>query len=635
MAAPNVETIEIPLATLSAQVAPSTANETARTVDVVWSSGAPVRRFDFLGDEYLLRLSLDPRDVDLTRLRSGAPVLNAHQRGDVADVVGVVESATVNGQEGRARIRFSERSEVEPVWHDVRNGILRNVSVGIEVTELQDVSEEGDKLPTFLASKYTPAEISLVPIGADAGAQVLSAQTKTRCTVRRKAKGGRNVEETTTTEPTGNPEGSGPETMAERERVTEILTLGKRLGDAPWVEALANKAVADGWDLERFRRVGLDRRADEDLQLPPTRGINTMGMAEWDSLESRASLMVDALCARRNPAAADPQNPYLGTRIVDLAKEILDARRVRHVSFGTSRLMELALHSTSDFPQLFAGVANKTLRDAYDAAPQGVKSVARQTTAADFKTKFRLMLGEFPDLEKVNEHGEFTRGTMAEAQESYKLETFGRIFGITRQALVNDDLGAFTDLAARAGRAVVEFEAQNLVDLLTSNAGAGPTMSDAVALFHANHGNLAASGGDIAEGTLGAARLAMRTQTGLAGKNINVTPRSLVVPAALETTAQKVLATIQPTTTTDVNVFAGSQLELHVEPRLDAVSATRWYVAADPAVFDGLEYAYLEGEPGPQTSVREGFDVDGVEVKVRLDFGCGFVDWRSWYRNDG
>lgn len=70
-----------------------------------------------------------------------------------------------------------------------------------------------------------------------------------------------------------------------------------------------------------------------------------------------------------------------------------------------------------------------------------------------------------------------------------------------------------------------------------------------------------------------------------------------------------------------------------VEPRLS--SATRWYVSADPAEIDGLEYAYLAGGESPQIETKAGWDVDGVEIRVILDFGAGFIDWRGWYANAG
>jgi phage major head subunit gpT-like protein len=203
---------------------------------------------------------------------------------------------------------------------------------------------------------------------------------------------------------------------------------------------------------------------------------------------------------------------------------------------------------------------------------------------------------------------------------------------VTRQALINDDLGAFDSLVRRFGVSAAEREAAVLVGLITANAA----MGDGVALFHATHGNLAASGGAISDVTLGAARLAMRQQKGLDGKTpINARPAFLLVPAALETVAQKYLATIYAATAATVNPFAGSNLELLVDPRLDTASATAWYVAADPAVIDGIEYAYLEGQPGPQIEQRIGFDIEGVDLKCRLDFGAGILDHRGLYRNAG
>jgi hypothetical protein len=154
-------------------------------------------------------------------------------------------------------------------------------------------------------------------------------------------------------------------------------------------------------------------------------------------------------------------------------------------------------------------------------------------------------------------------------------------------------------------------------------------MADTLAVFHATHGNLAATSA-ISVASLGAARLAMRKQTGLGGVLINTTPKYLVVPADLETLAEQVLTTINATAIADANPFGG-KLTLIVEPRL--TSATQWYITADPATADGLEFSYLEGAPGPQIETRAGFEVDGMQIKVRLDYGCGWIDYRGWYRN--
>ena len=247
------------------------------------------------------------------------------------------------------------------------------------------------------------------------------------------------------------------------------------------------------------------------------------------------------------------------------------------------------------------------------------------------------MLSEAPQLDKLNESGEVKTGSLAEARESYKFTTYAKRFGISRQVVVNDDIGAFSDLARRFGQGAAATEAALLVQLLEGATGDGPTMSDGKALFHSDHKNKGTpvdwtSFNPVELGGLDAARLAMRKQVGLKGELIAVTPKWLVVPSDLETYAEKYLADIHPATTAAVNPLSG-KLTLVVEPRLTA--AKRWYVVADPAEVDGLEWSYLEGEEGPQITTRAGFEVEGVEVKVRLDFGAGFVDWGSWYQNPG
>ncbi len=132
-------TVELPLQTRAeVRVLPETVDTEARTVEVVWSTGATVRRRDpWTGKRYDEVLSLNPAHVDLSRLNNGAPLLDTHGVFDLDHVPGVVERAWIartNGAyEGRAVVRFSEREDVEPVWRDVRAGIIRNVSVGYTV----------------------------------------------------------------------------------------------------------------------------------------------------------------------------------------------------------------------------------------------------------------------------------------------------------------------------------------------------------------------------------------------------------------------------------------------------------------------------------------------------------------------
>jgi phage head maturation protease len=156
------------LLTRRASMKPQTFNVEDRSVEVIWSTGASVRRRDMAG-QYIERLSLAPEAVDLSRLQ-GASVLDAHHQSAVRDVLGSVRSAMVDGQRGAAIIQFSARPEVEPIWQDVMAGILRHVSVGYSVERWAETTEDGARVLT--AVRWTPHEISLVPTPADPGAHI-------------------------------------------------------------------------------------------------------------------------------------------------------------------------------------------------------------------------------------------------------------------------------------------------------------------------------------------------------------------------------------------------------------------------------------------------------------------------------
>ena len=595
------------LLTRRANLAPASADRDARTVEVIWSTGAPVRRRDMAG-QYIERLSLAPEAVDLTRLQ-GASVLDAHRQSAVRDVLGNVQSAAVDGQRGTAMIRFSARPEVEPLWQDVLSGILRHVSVGYSVEDWSETTENGARVLT--AVRWTPHEISLVPTPADPGAHIRMENNMPD-----------DIRSTVAND-------NGANTRATIN--TEIRSIARIAGlDQAWIDGQIDAAA----DADTARRAAFEALASRSAPTIRTEQVRVEMGDSQDDPALRTRQMGEALYARINPRheLSEPARRYAYATPVDMAKELLTLRGESTMGLSPATLVTRALDTTSDFPIILGNTVGRVLRDAYQAAPSGIRRLGRQTSARDFRSVNKIMLGEAPLLEKLNEHGEIKAGTMAEAREAYKIETWAKKIGITRQVLVNDDLGAFSDLARRMGQGAAETEARILVTLLEANSGNGPTLSDTKALFHADHGNKSASGSVISDATLSAARLALRTQKGMDGRIIPVTPKNLLVPPALETVAEKWLATIAPATAADVNPFSGA-MSLVVEPRLS--SATRWYVTADPGEIDGLEFAYLSGNEGPQVESRSGWDVDGVEIRVILDFGAGFIDHRGWFQNAG
>lgn len=335
---------------------------------------------------------------------------------------------------------------------------------------------------------------------------------------------------------------------------------------------------------------------------------------------------------------------FRGMTLVEMARELLTAqgRQTRGLSRAELAMSALSVQpalqirsggamSTSDFPSILANVASKLLRRAYEAAPQTFRPIVRVASVADFKQVSRTQLSEAPRLDKVNEHGEFKRGRMSDAAERFRLETFGKIVPITRQAIINDDLDAFSTLGRAFGIAAANLESDLVWGIITANAA----MADGSPLFHANHKNLGA-GSAIAAASVGAGRQAMRQQTGIDGATLlNIQPAFIVGPTGLQTVIEQLLTQLTPASTGNVVPEAMQRLAPITEPRLDTASASAWYLAADPAQVDVIELAYLEGQDGLYTETRVGFDTDAIEVKARLDVAAKAIDWRGLWKNPG
>jgi hypothetical protein len=266
---------------------------------------------------------------------------------------------------------------------------------------------------------------------------------------------------------------------------------------------------------------------------------------------------------------------------------------------------------------------------AYLEEPATFGSWTGETEVRDFKQQTLISLSEAPDLELVREGGEYTHGSFSDAAEVFQIAKYGKMFKITYEALVNDDLNGFTRLPQAFGKSARRKEADLVYGVLTSN----PTLNDGVALFHADHANLStvdSTSVDLA--ALQAGRLLMRKQKGLNSlQPLNIAPRFLIVPAALESEAEQLLASlVDPTKSnaTPNNEFVRS-LELVVDSRLDADSTSKFYLAANPGQVDTITRAYLAGSARPYYEVKDGRETDDMQVKCRLEVAAVPVDYRG------
>jgi hypothetical protein len=294
-------------------------------------------------------------------------------------------------------------------------------------------------------------------------------------------------------------------------------------------------------------------------------------------------------------------------------------------------------HNSGDFPGLLIDAFNKVLLVGYDETPETWRSWCRVGSTNDFKVFHRAALGAAANLLPVPESGEYQYGSMSDVREQGQLVTSGRLFSVSRQAIINDDLGAMLEVPQKMGRAAARRVGDQAYTVLTANAA---LLQDNVTLFNATHTNVG-SANPPSVTTLDAARVAMARQTspGNASAVLNIRPRYLIVPVTLETTA-RILATSEydPAGTTSAtsrrdspNPFRGT-LEVVADPRLDVASTSAYYLAADPATADTVEVVFLNGIETPYLEEHMPFSQDWVAFKVRLDSVALARDFRGLQR---
>jgi len=577
------------LLTRRATFEPTTFDASSNTIRVVFSAGADVARRD-LGGEYIERLSLAPEAVDLSLLR-GAPVLNNHDRySGVEAILGVVEDAHVDGQRGEAVIRFGNRPEIAGIIADIRAGIIRNVSVGYSVEEWRETRENGKRVKT--AVRWTPREISFVPIGADSKATIRTY-------------------------------GGGEMTENHSDLQVQARTIAAALA---LPEAVADEAASRHNNLDSIR----SELISEAARRQPVIDNRGPAVVTRDASEGLIQRMADGLYSRINPSHEPKEGrEFAYSRFSDLARRILQERGLSTLGSPTE-LLTRAMHTTSDFSALLAELFNKSLFT-LRAAPSPITQVFRRTSMADFRARHILEVSDGPALEPIGEGGEVTFGTIeGKALASYKLGSYAKGFAISFQTLVNDDIGALSDLSAKITRGARAWFETFLVDTIISN----PKLSDNKAVFHADHGNLAGTGTAPSDSAIAAAKLAIRRQVDASGNPIGATPRYILVGAHDEVIVDKLLSTLYPTNSSEAETAARGLVPV-VEPRFDLRNHNAWYVFCSPDEAAVFEYSELQGYQGPRVESRPGWNTLGTEFRVVWHLGAGAIDHRGAYKNPG
>lgn len=647
------------------------ANADARTVPASMSSETPVKRW--FGNEILTHT---PEALNLGRANDGKlPMLFGH---DTDVLIGAAEEFKIADKRLSGTLRFAQNTRAPEVWEQIRENMPLGISIGYRIDEWKESADTDDVVVT----RWTLHEVSVVTVPADASVGI-----------------NRSLKEPPMDEPTPTPQPAAIATsipanlrlvhdralaegmQAERNRIAEVRNLFLLPGfqSEEYLE-LERQAIDGGMTVEQTREqililAGSGISPVASLPVRQTQYVPSLsGPAERQPVQGYARPVAPHVSAGRDnrdgyqegamlaisiraglvtdKAVVDKErggNEFMGMTLVELARESLARQGINTRGMSPMQAAGLAFttpgsfvrgtiaHGASDFANILLDAANKSMLTGWTENDETFQVWTRSMSMSDFKTHNLVNLSNFGDLDVVPEHAEYKYGTFSDVKETIALRTYGKLFNMTRQAIINDDLSAFTAIPMKMGRAAARMVGDEAYAVLTGN----PTLNqDSTALFHSNHGNYFSTTGAGAPSvtTLDHHFAAMATRTDPSGATLNLEPSFILVPHALKGTANALandqfdpLATAG---TMKTNQYRG-RLTVVADARLDTFNAAGWFLAANPSRIGTVVVGYLNGQSAPYLEQENAFTQDGVAMKVRLDCRAAAEDFRGLIYDDG
>lgn len=649
-----------------------------RSIMASLSSEEPVLRS--FGREVLVHTS---DSVNLTRAMDGLPLLFQHNQDQP---IGLVENLRLVDNRLRGQLRFSQNARAEEIFRDVRDGFLKNLSIGYSIDRWEEIPDDD----LIRVTGWTLLEASVVTVPADPTVGInrsmvigdnLMSDSPTPAAdvgIQDAVPEVIDVSKLKREHLTAKKAGAAEAIRAERQRIAaldEVFSLGIVASlPADFVASLRTQAIDAGWSVDATRTALLEAlsndsaplldygHTDTSVAIPRAAAISTppmqhrplgrieTGQDQFDKFRAgvEQGLLVRAgVLTSREEIAKAREGGLVGKAMKVIAGDFLRAANVSTANLDDETTVTRAMNyrsvvgqTTSDFTNILANVANKSLLQGWDEAPETWQIWTRRGQLPDFKQASIVGISGFTGLDEVPEDGDITYGKFTDRKETIKLVQYAKKYRLSRIAVINDDLNAFTTVPRAMGRAA-QRKIGDIVYALLNNTG--PTLNqDSTALFDTSaHKNYVAAATAPTVATLNTATTAMAKQTDPNSSAVlNIRPRYLLVPAALANTARVLMAaTYDPAGTAGTlppNPFSGA-FEVVVDARLDGQTngANAWYLAADPNVYDTVEVAFLNGVAEPYMRENQAWDGMGVEYMVGVDFGASVLDFRGLHKYKG
>ena len=638
--------------------APLTFDEESRSVEVVIATETPVLRYDWWDERFYDEvLSMD----GVTIPERGIPFIRNHASYSTDNIIGRTDGLRVEGDKLVGVRHFSSLAERE--FTLAREGCLIGQSVGYRISERVKVkrgesaevngktytaSEERDLV---VATRWSPLEDSAVVLPADCNTGMRSSVELENESQRRKAMDDdekKAADPKTQAQTVPNDDGeAGRNAMTEQERNAVREQERRRISEIDEIarnfaidEAVRDKAMNEGMSVDEFRKVALEEihRRSMSSHSPSTASV---GETEY---ERRRDALVDCLLFRAG--LIDESQTHEGFRemyrsdrgiVLNYAKMFLDQHGVRYANSEPAEEIFRRAIATGDFPDLLMSTIKRSLKQGWETlGDENYTEWTSSASASDFRAQTVVSAMANIDLKEVKEGGEYEYSSMVSDKLSFSVAKYGRKVAFTWEALINDDLSQLTVIPEALARGYRKLEADLAYNFLINN----PDFEDGVPLFHASHGNLAATGAAPSESALNAVNNAMALQRDKAGNFIRIVPGIIIAPLSLRQTITKLLDSERfvdgEAVSSQVNTVYRAYSKRIYEPRLDqafAGQAQPYFVIGQPRY--GVKIVHLTGYESPSVMSKDSFDIDGMETKIRHVAGAYAESYQALYKQPG
>jgi len=425
---------------------------------------------------------------------------------------------------------------------------------------------------------------------------------------------------------------------AEAQRRNDVANLFEQHGGIAGDHAQLATACQNDFNCttENARELLLNAIGQQAPQSTVAGGFNNVRIVQ-DERDTRIDLAVNALHSRSGLATAKPNNPYAYKSLMRLAEDCLASVNIQTQGHNPLSIVGRAfnMQSSSDFPIILERTISEAIIISYGKVADTWRNIVKIGQVSDFRYSERLRFGALGSLDALNEAGEYKNKAIPDGEkERIQAKTKGNIIGITREAIINDDLGYFMSMSKWLGQAAASTIEKTVYDVLLSNK----KLSDGYPLLHAKHNNIATGSelGAISESTLDPMAIKMAAQKDISAVDeLGIEPAILLVPRKHKMLANKWMNS----TNIPVAGDASRNEPNGVMGLADVIASSKikegYYLLSSPDTTPVIEVVFLNGIEEPYIDTSEGWRTDGTEMKVRLDFGVAPIDYRGIQFNKG